>query len=72
MTEISTKFNHGQIVYVIDPDCDNVAITEARYVGRDDKSGDHLVILDHEEDAVRRIALDCVTSSPDGFKPRLV
>lgn len=61
MTSITQKFNTGQAVHVVDPDLGQPTIVGARYAGQDKKTDDHLVVIDGEPDAQRRIKDDMIS-----------
>ncbi len=72
MMNISKTFNRGQKVFVVDPDLEQPVITGATYVSQDEKTGDHLVVLDYEEGAQRRIADMQIAACRTGLQLRLV
>ena len=72
MTDLSKEFRGGQRVFVLHPDFDEPVVAEGKYTGLDEKDGKHLVVIDHEADAVRRIADGSVSATKEGLGPRLV
>lgn len=71
MTKLSKAFRNGQRVFVLHPDFDEPVVAEGKYVGHDKDNGNHLVIIDHEESAARRILNGHVASTAEGLGPRL-
>ena len=71
MAELSKSFNRGQRVFVVDPDLERPTIAEATYISQDKKTGDHFVVLDEEEDAVRRVADMKIAACRSGLQIRL-
>lgn len=72
MTDLSKEFRRDQRVFVLDPDFKHPTVAEGKYVGHDEKSGSHLVVLDNEDDVARRIRPGHVASTAEGLGPRLV
>jgi len=67
MSSITRSFNTGQSVHVVDPDLEQPTIVAAKYAGQDKQTGDHLVVIDGEPDAQRRITDDRISRCRDGL-----
>ena len=55
MGELTKTFHRGQQVFVLGVDGNNTDIASARYHSKDEKHGHHLVEIDGEKGAARRI-----------------
>lgn len=57
-------------VFVVDPDLKQRTLVNAWVQSIDKKTGDHLVVLENEQDAQRRIPAQNVFTAPVSVPPR--